>query len=94
MFTALLHYDFFLQYVVLDRPIHKTRRAPDEHPKPDGFGCQIAPVGAGVKFNPTTFFHRSGFWLTRSEHDPLPSLLTSLKHLRSMVNSISSSRLF
>jgi hypothetical protein len=45
--------------------IYKTRRAPELNPKPDGFGfeCQISPVGtcSGAKFNPTTFFHESGF---------------------------------
>jgi hypothetical protein len=48
----------------LGRPIYKTRRAPDGHPKLDGFGCQISFVGAGVKFNPTMFFCRSVFWST------------------------------
>jgi hypothetical protein len=45
--------------------IYKTRRVPELNPKPDGFGCQISPVGlsSSDKFNPTTFF--SQWYLTQ-----------------------------
>jgi hypothetical protein len=54
----------------------QTRRAPDRHPKPDGFGRGFGfpPVGAGAIFHLTEYFHGSGFWSTQPEPDPLPSL--------------------
>jgi hypothetical protein len=58
------------------KPIYKTRQAPESDPKPDGFGCQISPMGSssGVKFNLTTFFCWSGFWSTRPVAIPSPVL--------------------
>jgi hypothetical protein len=38
-------------------------------------------AGSGVKFNPTIFFHRSGFQSTRLEPNPLPSLAIWSQHL-------------
>jgi hypothetical protein len=36
------------------KPIYKTRRVPEPNPTPDGFRCQISPVGSssGAKFHP------------------------------------------
>jgi hypothetical protein len=62
--------------------IYKTWRAPDPKPNEFGFECQFSPTGAGlgVKFNPISFFRRSGFRLTRPDPDPLLSLIWGHNH--------------
>jgi hypothetical protein len=53
----------------------QTPRVPDTRPKPDGYGYEFLPTDTGINFYPQPLCWRAGNCSTRSEPDPLPSLL-------------------